>query len=61
MGLTKDLLTALLKGLKLNGPNAMEVCKELMQENRTTAAKRAELTKKLERLRSASFELLALT
>jgi hypothetical protein len=61
MGLSRDLLPALLSGLKLNGPDAVEVCRELVQESRSLAVKRTELTKKLERLRMASIELLTMT
>jgi hypothetical protein len=61
LGLSRGLMSALLTRLSLNGPDAVKICTEFVQESRTTAAKRAELSMKLERLKLASAELLGMS
>jgi hypothetical protein len=58
IGLEEKLLPALYTGLGIFGPNGQQVCKELMQESPQIADRREELDKKLERLHTASRELL---
>ncbi|KAK7036327.1 P-loop containing nucleoside triphosphate hydrolase protein [Favolaschia claudopus] len=59
-GVGKNILPTLMKGLGLNGPEAIRIAKDFARENPATAKKRVELEKKLERLRSASQQLFAL-
>ncbi|PFH50434.1 hypothetical protein AMATHDRAFT_60959 [Amanita thiersii Skay4041] len=61
-GVDKGLLQVLTAGIGIYGPNGMATCnlKELAKENPTVAHKRAELRMKLERLTTASSELLSL-
>jgi hypothetical protein len=49
-----------MKGLGLNGPDAMRIARDFAKENPAVAGKRAELEKKLERLETASRQLLSL-
>lgn len=56
-GVEKDILHVLYSHLAINGPKGDAICKELAQESRKIAERRADLQKKLERLESARFEL----
>lgn len=60
-GVTRGLLTALMNGLGLIGPDGTRISRELMQENHTIASKRHELTLKLQKLKEASRELMCVT
>ncbi|KAK6981542.1 P-loop containing nucleoside triphosphate hydrolase protein [Favolaschia claudopus] len=53
----KGMLSTLMKGLGLNGPNATQIALDFARENPVVERKRTELEKKLERLRSASQQL----
>ncbi|KAJ6529313.1 P-loop containing nucleoside triphosphate hydrolase protein [Mycena capillaripes] len=55
-----NILPTLMKGLGLNGSDAMRIAKDLARENPAVAGKRAELEKKLERLETANRQLLSL-
>ncbi|KAG6887851.1 hypothetical protein C0995_012216 [Termitomyces sp. Mi166 len=57
-GVERDVLKALHAGLGINGNNGDRICKELAQENTTIAARREELSKKLERMQLAAQQLL---
>ncbi|KAJ7809004.1 P-loop containing nucleoside triphosphate hydrolase protein [Mycena olivaceomarginata] len=59
-GVGRDILPTLMKGLGLNGPDAMRIARDFAKENPAVAGKRAELEKKLERLETASRQLLSL-
>ncbi|KIK36073.1 hypothetical protein CY34DRAFT_544266 [Suillus luteus UH-Slu-Lm8-n1] len=56
-GLHKGIEQALLDGLSLTGPEAYSRCQLMVQEHSNVSSKRAELQKKLDRLRAASAEL----
>lgn len=56
-GLHKGIEQALLDGLSLTGPEAYSRCQLMVQEHSSVSSKRAELQKKLDRLRAASAEL----
>ncbi|KAH9474808.1 Interferon-induced GTP-binding protein Mx2 [Psilocybe cubensis] len=58
-GLAQDLLPTLYSQLGINGPKGDAICKDFAQENRKTATRRVELTKKLERLMAGHNELFA--
>ena len=57
-GVERNLLTALYATLGINGPDGPRICKELAQESSHLADRRADLKGKLQRLLSASSELL---
>ncbi|KAJ7249503.1 P-loop containing nucleoside triphosphate hydrolase protein [Mycena haematopus] len=57
-GVGRELLPALYRGLGLNGPDGVRICREFAQESPSVAGKREELLKRLERLESASRELV---
>jgi len=57
-GVERNLLTALYATLGINGPDGPRICKELAQESPYLADRRADLKGKLQRLLSASSELL---
>ncbi|PFH47395.1 hypothetical protein AMATHDRAFT_6772 [Amanita thiersii Skay4041] len=59
-GTEREILRVLYSGLGIFGPNGSEICKELARENLGVAHKREELTMKLERLNTASYELLSM-
>ncbi|KAF8145482.1 P-loop containing nucleoside triphosphate hydrolase protein [Mycena galopus ATCC 62051] len=59
-GVGRNILPTLMKGLGLNGPDAMRIAEDFAKENPAIAGKRAELEKKLERLETASRQLLSL-
>ncbi|KAF8207751.1 P-loop containing nucleoside triphosphate hydrolase protein [Mycena galopus ATCC 62051] len=54
----RDLLSTLYSGLGINGPEGIRICRELAQESPSVAGKREELLKRLERLETASRELV---
>jgi hypothetical protein len=57
-GVGRELLPSLHAGLGINGPEGMRICRELAQESPSVAGKREELLKRLERLETASRELV---
>ncbi|KAJ7775530.1 P-loop containing nucleoside triphosphate hydrolase protein [Mycena metata] len=57
-GVGRELLPTLYGGLGINGPEGMRICRELAQESPSVAGKREELMKRLERLETASRELM---
>ncbi|KAK0499139.1 P-loop containing nucleoside triphosphate hydrolase protein [Armillaria luteobubalina] len=57
-GVDRGLLGTLSERLGIYGANGQSICKELAQEPPQIAGRREELTKKLERLQSASEELM---
>ncbi|KAF8143506.1 P-loop containing nucleoside triphosphate hydrolase protein, partial [Mycena galopus ATCC 62051] len=57
-GVGRDLLPTLYRGLGVNGPEGLRICRELAQESPSVAGKREELLKRLERLETASRELV---
>jgi hypothetical protein len=57
-GLQTGLEQTIHAGLCLTGPDGPRICKELSHESREVASIREELTKKRERLRKASRELV---
>ncbi|KAK0460501.1 P-loop containing nucleoside triphosphate hydrolase protein [Desarmillaria tabescens] len=57
-GVDRGLLATLSKQLGIYGANGQAICKEFAQESPQVAGRREELTKKLERLQSASEELM---
>ncbi|KAJ6556994.1 P-loop containing nucleoside triphosphate hydrolase protein [Mycena vulgaris] len=57
-GLGRDMLLTLYTGLGINGPDGVRICRELAQESPSVAGKREELLKRLERLETASHELV---
>ncbi|KAL1690988.1 P-loop containing nucleoside triphosphate hydrolase protein [Schizophyllum commune] len=59
-GIERDMYSALMAGLHVNGPDGDHLCREYAQESPQAASKREELEKKLERLSGASEELLNL-
>ncbi|KAJ6450049.1 P-loop containing nucleoside triphosphate hydrolase protein [Mycena sanguinolenta] len=59
-GVGRNILPTLMKGLGLNGPDAMRIAKDFARENPAVAGKRADLEKKLERLETAARQLLSL-
>ncbi|KAJ6529345.1 hypothetical protein B0H19DRAFT_1274376 [Mycena capillaripes] len=59
-GVGRDILPTLMKGLGLNGSDAMRIAEDFARENPAVAGKRTELEKKLERLETASRQLLSL-
>jgi Dynamin GTPase effector domain len=58
-GIKQDILSILYSKLGLNGPDGHKICKELAQESPQVADKRVDLQKKLERLQTASSQLLS--
>ena len=59
-GVEKGVLLALYTNLGINGPEGSRICSEFAQESPQVADRRADLQKKLDRLESASGELLSL-
>ncbi|KAF9555054.1 hypothetical protein CPC08DRAFT_643464 [Agrocybe pediades] len=59
-GSEKGVLLALYTNLGVNGPEGSRICKELSMESPHVSDRRADLKKKLDRLESASVELLSL-
>ncbi|KAJ7115622.1 P-loop containing nucleoside triphosphate hydrolase protein [Mycena crocata] len=57
-GVGRNLLQTLYSGLGINGPDSLRICQELAQESPSVAGKREELLKRLERLETASRELM---
>ncbi|KAJ7779480.1 P-loop containing nucleoside triphosphate hydrolase protein [Mycena maculata] len=57
-GVGRELLPALYSGLGMNGTDGVRICHELAQESPSVAGKREELLKRLERLETASRELV---
>lgn len=57
-GLERNLEQVLRDGLQLTGTDAHERCAAMLQEAPVVAARRSELTRKLDRLRTAKVELL---
>lgn len=57
-GVERGVLKILSTRLGINGPDGLAVAKELAQESPQIADKRADLEKKLERLMTASRELM---
>ncbi|KAH6910212.1 P-loop containing nucleoside triphosphate hydrolase protein [Coprinopsis sp. MPI-PUGE-AT-0042] len=58
-GIKQDILHILYSKLGLNGPDGHKICKELAQESPQVGDKRVDLQKKLERLQTASSQLLS--
>ncbi|KAJ7119698.1 P-loop containing nucleoside triphosphate hydrolase protein [Mycena epipterygia] len=58
-GVGRDILPTLYSGLGINGPEGLRICREFAQESPSVAGKREELLKRLERLESASRELVS--
>ncbi|KAJ7064490.1 P-loop containing nucleoside triphosphate hydrolase protein [Mycena amicta] len=57
-GVGRDLLPLLYNNLGVGGKEGDRICRELVQESPSVANKREELTKKMERLETASQELV---
>lgn len=57
-GIEREVLQILNIGLGISGADGHHICKDLAQENPTIAGRREELKKKLDRMHSASQELL---
>ncbi|KAJ6564725.1 hypothetical protein B0H19DRAFT_1068245 [Mycena capillaripes] len=57
-GLGRELLPTLYRGLGINGSDGLRICRELAQESPSVTGKREELLKRLERLETASRELV---
>jgi hypothetical protein len=57
-GVGRELLPTLYRGLGINGPEGLRICRELAQESPSVAGKREELLKRLERLETASRDLV---
>ncbi|KAJ7107917.1 P-loop containing nucleoside triphosphate hydrolase protein [Mycena epipterygia] len=57
-GVGRDMLPTLYSGLGINGPDGIRICRELAQESPSVAGKREEFLKRLERLETASRELV---
>ncbi|KAJ7234502.1 P-loop containing nucleoside triphosphate hydrolase protein [Mycena haematopus] len=57
-GVGRDLLPTLYRGLGITGPDGVRICRDLAQESPNVAGKREELLKRLERLETASRELV---
>ncbi|KAJ7128249.1 P-loop containing nucleoside triphosphate hydrolase protein [Mycena filopes] len=57
-GVGRELLPTLYSGLGINGPEGLRICRELAQESPSVAGKREEFVKRLERLETASRELM---
>ena len=57
-GVERNILETLNTGLKINGNDGDRICQEFAHENATIAARREELTKKLDRMHLAAQELL---
>jgi len=57
-GLERSLEQVLRDGLQLTGIDAHERCAAMLQESPAIASRRSELTRKLNRLRTAKVELL---
>jgi len=56
----ENIQVTLYAGLGVNGRDGAQICQELMQESPTVASRREELTKKWERLNSASQALMSI-
>lgn len=59
-GAASDVLSVLYGSLGVNGPEGARVCRDLAQESPQDAERRIDLQKKLERLETASEELLSI-
>jgi hypothetical protein len=57
-GLQRDVEATLNAGLRITGPDALRICLELVQEHPAVSQRREELSKKVERLRTANQELI---
>ncbi|KAG5337798.1 hypothetical protein C0989_008853 [Termitomyces sp. Mn162] len=57
-GVERNVLDTLNTGLGINGNDGDRICKDFAQENATIAARRNELTRKLERMHLAAQQLL---
>ncbi|KAJ6565738.1 P-loop containing nucleoside triphosphate hydrolase protein [Mycena sp. CBHHK59/15] len=57
-GVGRDMLATLYTGLGINGPDGLRICREFAQEHPNVAGRREELLKRLERLDTASRELI---
>ncbi|KAL4066183.1 P-loop containing nucleoside triphosphate hydrolase protein [Scleroderma citrinum] len=60
-GLERNLEQALRDGLQLTGPDAHDRCALMLQESPAIAAKRTEITRRLERLQAAKLDILQLS
>ena len=58
-GMMNDLEVALLNGLGINGPEAFNNCKRLLQEPESVMQRRKELQMRRERLSNAQQELIS--
>lgn len=58
LGTERDIEDALYRGLKISGPDGMQICKDFLQEPPNISARREELQKKLDRLNTARMELM---
>jgi GTP-binding protein EngB required for normal cell division len=56
----ESLMSTIFAGLGLGGSKSHQICRDLAQEHPSTASRREELMKKLDRLTSASQELLSI-
>ncbi|KAJ7431615.1 P-loop containing nucleoside triphosphate hydrolase protein, partial [Mycena galericulata] len=59
-GAGRDILTTLYSGLEINGADSLRICRDFAKESPAAAGKREELLKRLERLESASSELVSI-
>jgi hypothetical protein len=59
-GAAKDTLQILYENLGIDGVDGERICRDYASESSEVAARRADLQKKLERLQTASEELLAI-
>lgn len=58
LGVEQEIVSALYTGLKISGPEGLQICKDLVQEPSNISARREELQKKLDRLNTARAELM---
>ena len=58
LGVQRGALDALYTALGIKGPEGYNICQELAQESPQIADRRADLQKRLERLETASQQLL---
>lgn len=57
-GAGRDLLPTMYRGLGINSADSLRICREFAKESPNVAGKREELLKRLERLETASRELV---
>ncbi|KAJ7443601.1 P-loop containing nucleoside triphosphate hydrolase protein [Mycena galericulata] len=57
-GAGRDILTTLYSGLEINGADSLRICRDFAKESPAITGKREELLKRLERLETASRELV---